>query len=114
MTSPLKHRNRYDRRIADFVLCDPSMQVQVQVIIELDDASHKGREVQDASRESLLTTAGYRVLRFSNVPNLDELKTRIDPLFLPAPRLSSPNSGKPSVAAWPTSISCRLVADSTR
>src|SRR5579862_1532557 len=34
ITSPLKHRNRYDRKIADFVLCDRSM--RVQVVIELD------------------------------------------------------------------------------
>ena len=40
ITSPLKHRNRYDRKIADFVVCDPSM--RVNVIIELDEPPIKG------------------------------------------------------------------------
>jgi very-short-patch-repair endonuclease len=46
--SQFKHRNRYDRKVAVFLLCDPTM--QVQVVIELDDASHRGRETYDAER----------------------------------------------------------------
>jgi very-short-patch-repair endonuclease len=79
ITSPFKHRNRYDRKIADFVLCDPSM--RIQGVFELDDASHEGRGASDAARQALLTTAGYKVLRFANVPNQDELKARVDALL---------------------------------
>ena len=72
ITSEFEHRNRFDRKVADFVLCDPSM--KAQVVIELDDASHKGRRSRDAVREKLLTKAGYRVLRFANVPDQDDLR----------------------------------------
>ena len=82
ITSPFKHRNRFDRKVADFVLCDPAM--RVQVVIELDDGSHKGCEVHDAARETLLATAGYKVLRFDNVPDLDPLRARVLALIEPA------------------------------
>jgi very-short-patch-repair endonuclease len=75
ITSAREHRNRYDRKIADFVLCDPSL--NVKVVIELDDASHKGRDEQDATRDALLTSAGYTTLRFANVPDVAELRARL-------------------------------------
>ncbi|MGC4062563.1 MAG: DUF2726 domain-containing protein [Aquabacterium sp.] len=68
-------RNTFDRKIADFVLCSKAF--QVLAVIELDDASHKDRGAQDAARESLLTDAGYRVVRFKNVPNIDEAKSAL-------------------------------------
>lgn len=97
ITSPFKHRNRYDRKIADFVLCDPSM--RVQVVFELDDVSHEGRGASDAAREALLTTAGYKVLRFPNVPNRDELKARVDALLLQASAPVALKLRKPTVIA---------------
>lgn len=76
VTSAREHRNRFDRKVADFVLCDPSM--KVQVVIELDDASHKGRARQDAAREKLLAKAGYKLLRFANVPDQDDLRAYLN------------------------------------
>jgi len=55
---------------------------EVLAVIELDDASHKGREVQDSKRDTLLERAGYRVLRFQNVPNVDDVQRALRP---PAP-----------------------------
>ena len=75
VTSEPRHRNYFDRKVADFVLCDPAM--KVQVVIELDDASHKGRERADAAREKILARAGYKLLRFANVPDQDDLKAYI-------------------------------------
>lgn len=75
VTSAREHRNRFDRKVADFVLCDPSM--KVQVVIELDDASHKGRERRDAAREKLLARAGYKLLRFANVPDQGDLRAYV-------------------------------------
>ena len=75
VTSESRHRNYFDRKVADFVLCDPSL--KVQFVIELDDASHKGRERADAAREKILTRAGYKLLRFANVPGQDDLKAYI-------------------------------------
>jgi very-short-patch-repair endonuclease len=62
ITSRREDRNRYDRKTADFVLCDRAL--VVVAVIELDDASHAGREGPDKARAALLESAGYRVLRF--------------------------------------------------
>lgn len=76
ITTKAQHdRNRFDRKIADFVLCDRGM--NVQAVIELDDSSHRGREADDAKRAALLTSAGYRVLRFPRVPDIAALRDQI-------------------------------------
>jgi very-short-patch-repair endonuclease len=65
-------RNTFDRKIADFVICNKAF--EVQAIIELDDSSHKGRELQDEKRISPLIQAGYKVLRYKMVPNIETLQ----------------------------------------
>jgi len=65
-------RNGFDRKIADFVVCDKSL--QVQAVIELDDDSHKKKTEEDAARDALLTNAGYRVIRYANIPDIDQLQ----------------------------------------
>lgn len=59
-------RNTFNQKHADFVLCDKAF--NVIAVIELDDASHKGRETQDANRQALLSKAGHRVIRYQHVP----------------------------------------------
>lgn len=66
-------RNRFDRKIADFVVCDKAL--QVLAIIELDDSSHRGREAHDAARDKLLQDAGYRVIRYQRVPNAEKVRS---------------------------------------
>ena len=68
-------RNTFDRKVADFVICTKAF--QVAAIIELDDSSHRGREAQDAKRDALLTSAGYRVLRYKTIPDIDKLRTDV-------------------------------------
>jgi very-short-patch-repair endonuclease len=65
-------RNTFDRKIADFVVCDPAF--QVLAVIELDDASHKKKGERDARRDAMLTAAGYRVLRYSRIPDIDRVQ----------------------------------------
>ena len=91
ITSAFAHRNRYDRKTADFVVCDPSL--QVLAVIELDDASHAGREGKDAARAALLTSAGYKVLRFANVPNATELRAQL-PMQTPTAALTAPQNAR--------------------
>lgn len=67
-------RNRFDRKIADFAICD-KYTAKVRVLIELDDASHRGKEKQDAARDRMLTRAGYVVRRYPNIPNISALQT---------------------------------------
>jgi len=64
-------RNVFNQKVADFVLCSKGF--QVICVMELDDASHKGREFADAERDALLDSAGIKVLRFKHVPELPEL-----------------------------------------
>lgn len=66
-------RNRFDRKIADFAICDKKT-AEVLVLIELDDSSHWGREEQDAARDDMLTGAGYTVLRYARVPTAAEVR----------------------------------------
>ena len=68
-------RNAFCRKYTDFVVC--STEFDVLVVVELDDASHRGREAQDAARESLLTDAGHRVIRFDDVPSVEELRQHL-------------------------------------
>lgn len=65
-------RNRFDRKTADFVICDKSF--KVIACVELDDSSHRGREKDDSERDKLLTDAGFRVVRYKSVPNMDDVK----------------------------------------
>ena len=66
-------RNSFDRKTADFVICDASF--KVLATIELDDASHKGRTREDAMHDRLLTDAGYRVLRYNQIPDTATLNS---------------------------------------
>lgn len=59
-------RSQFNRKIADFVICDERM--NIVALIELDDSSHKGREQQDAARDAMLNEAGYPVLRYAKIP----------------------------------------------
>lgn len=64
-------RNTFDRKRADFVLCTRAF--DVVAVIELDDSSHRGREHNDRKRDALLTRAGYKVLRYKQVPDTAKL-----------------------------------------
>ncbi len=70
-------RNRFDRKIADFVVCDKAF--QVLAIVELDDTSHRGKENKDAARDKLLQEAGYRVLRYPRIPDIDDIQADFAP-----------------------------------
>jgi very-short-patch-repair endonuclease len=77
--------------MADFVLCSKAF--DVLAVIELDDSSHKSREREDADRDQWLTKAGYRVVRYPQIP--DEAKLLAD--FMPARRTESALPGMNAV-----------------
>ncbi len=52
-------------------MCDRAF--QVLAVVELDDSSHKGRADRDAKRDAMLTEAGYRVLRYARIPDIDRV-----------------------------------------
>jgi hypothetical protein len=56
-------RARFDRKIADFVVCDGKT-LEIVALIELDDATHIARA--DRARDALTKTAGYQTFRFQS------------------------------------------------
>ena len=70
-----KLRAKFNRKVTDFVILD--MQMQVIAIIELDDPSHIGKEKEDAMRDKMLTQAGYKVSRYTEIPSIRTLKKDI-------------------------------------
>lgn len=75
-------RNTFDRKMADFVVCDRAF--QVLAVIELDDASHRGKQAKDAQRDALLQAAGYRVIRCAHIPDIDQVRAAFAPPTPPA------------------------------
>lgn len=72
-------RNRFDRKVADFILC--SQGLNVIAIIELDDWSHQGRERQDADRDAMLKNTGYTTIRYRHVPDATTIRADIEALL---------------------------------
>ncbi len=68
-------RNKFNRKIADYVITDQNF--NILAVIELDDKSHQGKEQQDAERDSMLKEAGYKVLRYPNMPSKEKLRNDI-------------------------------------
>ena len=52
-------------------------------VVELDDSSHKGRAKEDGARDALLTDAGYRVVRYPRVPDIEQVKADFAPPAVP-------------------------------
>lgn len=78
-TQSQETRNRFDRKVADFVLCSQSL--NVIAIIELDDASHKGRERNDADRDDMLANAKYTTIRYPKIPTTETIRADIEQLL---------------------------------
>ena len=81
-------RNRFDRKIADFAICNKKT-AEVLALIELDDSSHRGKEAQDAARDDMLTGAGYTVLRYDRVPTAAEVRSDMKIVLAHIKRLRS-------------------------
>lgn len=73
----LPTRSTFNRKVADFVVATKAF--EVLAVIELDDNSHKSREAHDDRRDQLLERAGYRVLRFKHVPDVDDVRRAVRP-----------------------------------
>jgi very-short-patch-repair endonuclease len=56
-------RNRFDRKIADFVVCERAS-LKVVALIELDDKTHKADA--DQKRDAITKAAGYQTFRFQS------------------------------------------------
>lgn len=66
-----KIRGRFNRKVTDFVILNQKL--DVVVIIELDDPSHLIKQQEDKFRDQMLQEAGYRVLRYTQIPSVRQL-----------------------------------------
>ena len=56
-------RSHFDRKIADFIICEPRT-LRVLAIIELDDRTHDTK--RDRERDAITQAAGIRTFRYSS------------------------------------------------
>lgn len=68
-------RNKFTRYRADFVILDKDF--KLLAVIELDDTSHKGPEGKSSELDAMLKEAGYRVLRYSHVPDIEQIRNDV-------------------------------------
>ena len=68
-------RSKFNRKVTDFVILDQEM--QVIAVVELDDPSHIGKELEDQKRDRMLKEAGYRVQRYTQIPSIKQLQMDI-------------------------------------
>ena len=78
-TSDHHDRNRYDRKIADFLICTKTL--TPIAVIELDDSTHDNKIAKDADRDAMLRNAGYQTIRYRNYPSPDQLRQDIENAF---------------------------------
>lgn len=64
-------RVKFMSKIADYVVTDSDF--NILAVIELDDKSHDNKKEQDRFRDAMVAKAGYNVLRYPNIPRLDEI-----------------------------------------
>lgn len=69
-------RNRFDRKIIDFVI-EQRVNGEILAIVELDDKTHNA--AKDAERDKLTAAAGYRTVRVPPRTRLDN--ATLAPLF---------------------------------
>lgn len=70
-TQGWKTRNKFIRKIADFVITDPNL--NILAVIELDDKSHDNKIDADKARDKMIQTAGYKTLRYRKMPTINQL-----------------------------------------
>lgn len=75
-------RSRFDRKIADFIVCE-RFSLKVIAIIELDDRTHNAEA--DRQRDAITEAAGYQTFRFQSKKKPSEAE--IAALFHAAPAL---------------------------
>ena len=65
-------RHKYRNMVADFVVLDEYF--QIQAIVAVDDPMSLRRSQSDDYEDSLLSMAGYQVIRYTDVPEYSQLR----------------------------------------
>ncbi|MCU4414522.1 DUF2726 domain-containing protein [Acinetobacter sp. WU_MDCI_Axc73] len=75
-TKLLRTRHKYQSMVADFVILDQNY--QVFAIVAFADLGHAKRTHPDYYQDRLLELAGYRVIRYDVVPELEDLREQFE------------------------------------
>lgn len=77
-----RHRNRFDKKIADFVLCDRESAV-AQLVIELDGSSHKREKTQerDALIDAILESISLPILHIPAGTLKSDIRSSVESLI---------------------------------
>jgi very-short-patch-repair endonuclease len=78
-TSDRQDRNRFDRKVADFLICTKTF--TPIAVIELDDPTHNNKAAKDADRDAMLKNAGYQTIRYRDYPSPAQLRQDIEAAF---------------------------------
>lgn len=70
-TDGWKTCNRFNRKIADYVVTD--LNFNILAVIELDDKTHDNKLDADKERDAMLHKAGYKTLRYRDIPSTKQL-----------------------------------------
>lgn len=74
-----RHRNRFDKKIADFALCDKERAV-AQLVIELDGSSHKREKTKerDALVDRMMQSIGLPILHLPVGASREEIRGEVE------------------------------------
>ena len=82
-------RGMFSQKIVDFVAQD-RLSGEVVAVIELDDRTHQ--QVRDAKRDQMLTSAGYRIVRWNSNAKPDAHTIRLELIQIPVAEKAVPIS----------------------
>ena len=92
----LRHQLR--AKAADFVVC--TRHFEVLGILQLCDEAQRRRQNIEQEHDALLTSSGYKVIRYTDIPDAHTLKADIAKLPVPeAPKLPAVSKSKQAAKA---------------
>jgi len=96
-------RHSFRGKVADFVVC--SRNFEVIGIIQLSEDGQRGRKDADNDQDTLLTSSGYKVIRYAEVPDAFTLKEDIAKLPVPeAQKLAAVPKAKAAAKPAPDTL----------
>ena len=85
-----RRQHPYHDYILDFVC------LELKIVIEIDGGQHQEQRIEDRTRTSVLTGAGFAVLRFWNHDVLQKTDAVLEQVWQEAVRKKNPSSPQPS------------------
>ena len=95
-------RHSFRAKVAGFVVC--TRHFDVIAIVQLSDDPSRRREPAEKEDDALLSSSGYKVLRYAEVPDAATLKADLAKLPVPEAPRAAPASPRPAAQAAPDTL----------